>query len=230
MELEVFFVTHKGFVRARNEDALLLGDLIVSGVSLESVQRKELEKQSFTVAVADGMGGHSCGDVASYTALETLKRIEDPKNCFETLRRIEADLDKIAKERPECWNLGTVLSYLHLNNSKAYICSVGDTRIYSSLRGLLTEDHRSPFGFLTSALVGGEKVLTEHCARVIEVEPGETFFLCSDGLWEAVEEEEILNTLQEKDMLDPLNGLFFKALERSTDNVTFVALRILAKS
>jgi serine/threonine protein phosphatase PrpC len=204
-------ITDVGRVREHNEDAF------------------HLSPDGRLLIVADGMGGHQAGEVASALAVDAVAEFLDEGR----LRAIESGAKRVeallleafqsahgrivasAKEAPERSGMGTTLIAAFLHGDRATVCHVGDVRCYRrSEKGLeqMTEDH-SVVGALVRA---GE--LTPDEARVherksellqavggrfgiapdvmcVELAPGDRLLLCSDGLWEALPDQEIQEIL-----------------------------------
>ncbi len=128
--------THVGLVRRRNEDSLYVGRSLF--------------------AVADGLGGHVAGDIASATAIEALQpydRQTDPASLPAALGRAVRDTNEALRRRiqtePELAGMGTTLVAMLLSGAEAVLANVGDSRAYL-LRGWdsgdsgtlqITEDH-----------------------------------------------------------------------------------------
>ncbi|TKB11323.1 PP2C family serine/threonine-protein phosphatase [Desulforhopalus sp. IMCC35007] len=120
----------------------------------EDCYRVDMGSDRMLFAVADGMGGHPCGEVASMIACEALagfldKLSENPRMGLQTvLKEIFFDIDEQIKrnmrKNPGCLHMGTTLSVMVLGGDQAVVAHVGDTRIYC-LRDeklqLLTTDH-----------------------------------------------------------------------------------------
>jgi protein phosphatase len=191
--------------------------------------------------VADGMGGHQAGEVASRLAVATVREqfgwlLEQPDSeptvmlapqgaeeegiAAQLARRLESAIAEAnrrifnyARDNPEqAGNLGTTLTALLVVDGQAAIANVGDSRTYICRAGELfqiTDDH-SYIGHLvregqlapealythprrnviTRSLGNGEHVAVD--TWVLEVDPGDRFLLCSDGLWEMVQGTEAL--------------------------------------
>ena len=134
MKFEAHGATDVGRQRSRNEDSYLV-----------SPERR-------LYAVADGMGGHAAGDVASRTAIETLDRLVGPvrdtadvaertRELVEATRAANAAILADAEREPERAGMGTTLSVLSvLPTGDTYLIShVGDSRIYQLRDGVLTQ-------------------------------------------------------------------------------------------
>ena len=150
MSVEVCVETDVGLKRAKNEDSYQLIYHTGAGYDIDSF--------GMMFVVADGMGGHAGGHVASRTACEVL--LEYYAGQMETgmnanpiearLRRLEKiiwkikeEISRLSKEMPEYANMGTTLSTLVLFRGYALIAHVGDSRIYRFRKGSLeqlTED------------------------------------------------------------------------------------------
>lgn len=171
--------------------------------------------------VADGMGGHSGGEVASKIAVETLQetivasraKSLSPRDALiegyeEASRRI---YDKAANENPELVGMGTTMVSAYISGKNIFIANVGDSRCYLYKKPYLwqiTEDHslineQLRAGILTEEQIKnfvGRNVITrsvgyerEVFPDVVEREltPGEIYLLCSDGLSGLVSDEKI---------------------------------------
>ncbi|WP_238016084.1 protein phosphatase 2C domain-containing protein [Dactylosporangium sp. AC04546] len=170
--------TDVGKVRRRNEDSAVAGRGIW--------------------AVADGMGGHAAGDVASNIAVTALRRLEDipdrgPHDVRDELARANEDILAAAVADPSLAGMGTTavgLCLVRLEGADRWVVfNIGDSRVYRWSHGeldQLTVDHVAPEavtgrrGVITRALgtdPGPRADLWVHDARA-----GERFLICSDGL------------------------------------------------
>ncbi|MCX7829900.1 MAG: Stp1/IreP family PP2C-type Ser/Thr phosphatase [Acidobacteria bacterium] len=161
-EIDFYPITNTGIKRTNNEDAFLV------------------EQEANLFIVADGMGGHSSGEVASKIAVETINKFfKDPNLNEETTWPYEYD-DKISflgnklktaiaiandkiqeytKEHVESRGMGTTVVALHKTGDKIILCHVGDSRCYLLREKkliLLTSDHswvneQVKMGFLTES-------------------------------------------------------------------------------
>jgi PPM family protein phosphatase len=191
---------------------------------------REGNEDSFMVhaplfAVADGMGGHQGGEVASQLALETLGRLtlEDSRdtapNLADAVREANRAVLQRASTDPGLHGMGTTLTAVVAGANRVFLAHVGDSRAYLLRDGRLeqlTEDHtvveslvqegrltrqeaeiHPQRSILTRALgVEGDIDVDE---RSEEVQPGDRILLCSDGLTGMVPEPEIQRILAELD-------------------------------
>jgi PPM family protein phosphatase len=194
--------------------------------------RRETNQDSFLVnqdlglfVVADGMGGHSGGEVASLIAVQTVEDVIahppmenlSPRDLLshayaEASRRI---FDKAAYEKPELLGMGTTMVMAQKINSSIYICNVGDSRCYLHRKPHLwqvTEDHSLVNEQLRAGLINdeqsknfvGRNVITRSVGYEREVivdilerplTKGDLYLLCSDGLTGLVSNEKIAEIL-----------------------------------
>lgn len=209
MKLDAWFLTDKGLRRDSNQDSCLIN------------------KELGIFIVADGMGGHSGGEVASAIAVQTVEHIlkhPDSKDMAprevlsyayeEASRRI---YDKAANESPELAGMGTTMVMAYVRNKHIYIANVGDSRCYlfkkpylwqvSEDHSLLNEQIRA--GVMKEENIGqfvARNVITRSVGYEREVQPdiiereiiaGESYLLCSDGLSGLVPDAKISQILNQ---------------------------------
>lgn len=215
--MRVGAATDVGLVREANEDSFLV--LPEVGV----------------VAVADGLGGHAAGEVASALAVDALRRglgdavpaaqeEEVPGLLADAVHAAHAAVVDDADRDPARRGMGTTLVVAHVRRGRAWVAHVGDSRAY--LRGgdgfvQLTRDHGLG-GMLTQALGLGEVA-----ADVVEVDtaPGDRLLLCTDGLTDTTDEAEIARLLGDGDPQQACDALVQAALRGGgVDNVTVVVV------
>lgn len=227
--------TDVGKVRRQNEDAAWLDEKL--GV----------------FAVADGMGGHLAGEVASGMAITAVKRMateHDVASISVMREAVEAAHEAIlahAKENPACAGMGTTLSLMWRGGHYMYIAHVGDSRIYRFGAGGLeqiTQDHSLVEELVRARILTREEARRHPRRNIItralgtqgdnapdllaaERRRGDVWLLCSDGLTGMVSDEEIARTLGEtKDLDAAADSLLARALEAGgRDNVTLILWR-----
>ena len=229
--MKVFAMTDVGRVRPINEDSYYLP-----------------EPGERFCAVADGMGGHNAGEVASAMAVaaysQNMRDVEriTAEAIHAAVERANDEVYRASMEDASRSGMGTTFSALAEQSGEIFMAHVGDSRIYLIRKNAimqLTTDHT-----LVEELVQKGKI-TPREARVhprrniitralgtdprveidiieITVRPGDVFFLCSDGLTNCVEDWEILKvTLCEDDWQGKLRQLVGMALENGgQDNIT----------
>lgn len=202
--------------------------------------------------VADGMGGHQGGEVASLAAVEEFLRCERENRAVDPLRRLRACLQaanqavlRMATGNPELEGMGTTFTVLLLDRG-AYLGHVGDSRAYLLREGginPLTRDHSlvekmvregrltpgearwHPRRNIILRAVGLTPNLSADLVRV-EVRPGDRILLCTDGLSSQLEDEEISQVLREvEEPEECVTRLVEEANARGgEDNVTVVVV------
>ena len=196
--------SHIGKVRASNQDSGSVGRHLY--------------------VVADGMGGHAGGDVASAIAVQHLYALDHPYDSVEAAREelfrsilsAGEELTQAVVEHPELTGMGTTVSAMIRVKSSMVIGHIGDSRIYRLREGVLeqiTADHTFVQRLVDSGRITAEeaavhprrsvlmRVLGDVDAdpdvdtHVIDTQPGDKWLLCSDGLSGYVSERDIAETL-----------------------------------
>ena len=200
-------------------------------------------------AVADGMGGHLAGEVASRMAIEAVQRMarENERPGIAALREAVACAHETilahAQDHIECAGMGTTLSVLWLGENYAYIAHVGDSRIYRLREGSLTQitqDHSLVEELVRAGLITREQARTHPRRNIItralgthgenepdllvtDVQDGDVFLLCTDGLTGMVPDDEIERTLRDCGIEAAADRLLARALDAGgRDNVTLI--------
>jgi serine/threonine protein phosphatase PrpC len=194
--LRVAAMTHRGAVRRSNQDALVVGSFTACGVDMTDPVSWELPLSSpVLVAVADGMGGHAAGEVASALAVRTLAAAapQDAEELVAALRRVDAELTELSRSDPAVAGLGTTIAGVLVGPDGGVRFGAGDSRVYLASGGYVVQlsvDDRGPSGGLTQCLGGrgGGSELTVRVEPLDDVGFGR-LLLCSDGLGDLVEPE-----------------------------------------
>jgi len=163
------------------------------------------------VALADGMGGHAAGHVASAMALETLlKAIRAGESLEDAVRLSNWQVHRKAHD-PGNLGMGTTLTALYLTDDRFLLANVGDSRAYRiSRRGIrqITEDHSflaeamkrgqsereamaSPWKDALTRSIGAEEEVDVDLFGPFPVEEDTAVLLCSDGLYKTLDRGEI---------------------------------------
>ncbi len=224
-------LTHNGKKRKINQDAFL------------NLPGKKLW------VVADGMGGHKTGEVASASIINSLKALIPEQTIGSTVKKIVYELLKVhqslldlATEGGDNEIIGSTVVIL-LARHQYCVCSwSGDSRIYLFRKGELKQisrDHNHetrllaegfsikevrtyPFAQALTHAIGGEESLYLD-AQIQEIKNGDIFLLCSDGLNKEVCDSEIESILKKTAIEESLTRLIELALERDAkDNITII--------
>lgn len=198
-------ISHTGKIRSNNQDSGYAGANLF--------------------AVADGMGGHAGGDVASSIAIEHLQQLDQEYSSTDDAQAelqaaavtAASDLIRAAKDRPELAGLGTTVSAIIMVDDHAVIGHIGDSRIYLYRDDELTQitaDHTFVQRLVDSGRITPEearyhprrsvlmRVLSdmdndpELDMFVMPTLPGDRWLLCSDGLSGVVDEAHILKAMR----------------------------------
>jgi protein phosphatase len=201
IQLEAAGRTHPGLVRRRNEDSFYVGRSLV--------------------ALADGLGGHVAGDIASSSAIETLRSHDRPVGPADRAtalgRAVKAANDTLHRRieiEPVLAGMGTTLVAMMWSGTTATLANVGDSRAYvrrgspsgGSETSQITEDHTFEHLLADAARVPN---LPGRLSRFLDgrtdgrspdlttwdLRPGDRFLLCSDGLSSSVALAQIHATL-----------------------------------
>jgi PPM family protein phosphatase len=206
-------------------------------------------------AVADGMGGAQAGEVASKLAASALEDAEGSLHGVERVAALVREANRRVYERatsdPAASGMGTTMTVALVENGVVAIGHVGDSRAYLVRDGRmeqLTDDHSLVNELLKSGKLSPEEaevhpqwsVITRAVgtdpdvdvdAFTIDAREGDVFLLCSDGLTDMVEDEDILDVIERhRDDLDRAVRSLVAAANRGggEDNITAVAFRIAA--
>ncbi len=230
--IEAAGATHPGRLRTRNEDAFE----ILADVGL--------------VLVADGLGGHPAGDIASRMAVQEvadyLRSTMD--HLSRAIQHANREIHVAGRRFPVTAGMGTTIAALLVVRGFAIVAHVGDSRVYLLREGQLvqvTEDHsraaeharfhgpnthrRAPQdGALTRCLGAWPRV--DVTISALRRAPGDMFLVCSDGLWNAVSDEMmqhvLLNTADAGEAADLLVEEANAA--GGPDNITAIVVRPIA--
>ncbi len=207
-------------------------------------------------AVADGMGGHARGEVASAMLVESLRQVVRPATLSAYVDEVEdriltvnQQLREYAAERG-LKTIGATVAALLVFQNLAVCLWAGDSRIYryrNKRLKRLTRDHalvedlvglgivnraqaeNHPHANLVTRAVGAADRLYLDI-DVWDVRAGDLFLLCSDGLSKELSDKAIANTLRKQGQKEASGVLIEMALARGArDNVTAVAVRALAQ-
>ena len=229
--MKVYAITDIGRARALNEDSYYV----------------PREGERFC-AVADGMGGHNAGEVASAMAVQVFSRhmrevehITTQALCA-AVERANEEVYRAALENEGMSGMGTTFSALAQQGGDVLLAHVGDSRIYLIREGAmfqLTTDHTLVEEMIRKGMLTPREARFHPHRNIITralgtdprieidlvqmaVRSGDVFFLCSDGMTNYAQEREILRTaVGEGDWQDKLKHLVSVALENGgADNIT----------
>jgi PPM family protein phosphatase len=231
---------------------------IRAGVATDIGRVREGNEDSFLIepplyAVADGMGGHRGGEVASQLALETVERMfrEGHGTLEEQIREANRAVFSRSAEDRSVAGMGTTLTAVLVREGEVHLAHVGDSRAYLLRAGALrqlTQDHTLVNRMLKAGeITEAEADVHPHrnvLTRVVGTEPdvsvderdiglieGDRLLLCSDGLTNMVTEDQI-QAILEATPTNPQEAAdrLVRAANRAggVDNITVVVLDLVA--
>jgi serine/threonine protein phosphatase PrpC len=262
--LNVAAHSHTGETRTNNEDRF----------SVTAYRMERTSVPALLAIVADGIGGHNAGEVASDLTVETIvNRLTASRIAQPTLSLQQAILEandvvaKASRTNDAQQGMGSTVVTAWIIGSRLYTATVGDSRIYLLRDGSIRQisiDHTWVQEAIEHDIIQPEQardhpqahVLRRYIGSQIQTEPdirlrmkdnesdkqsesnqgmtlqtGDMLLLCTDGLTDLVEDEEIQQVLVEHDPLQAVERLTDMALERGGhDNITIVVLEVPQKS
>ncbi|SFF05730.1 PP2C family protein-serine/threonine phosphatase [Blastococcus tunisiensis] len=227
----------RGLIRGNNQDSVYAGPRLL--------------------AVADGMGGHAAGDVASKVVIAALEHLDEDTPSGDMLQALREavfegseHLREVIRESPQLEGMGTTLTAILFAGGRLALCHVGDSRAYLVRDGQLSQiTHDDTF---VQTLIDDGRITAEeansHPQRSLllralngqEVEPdlsmreardGDRYLLCSDGLSGVVSEETLASALEDPDPQSTADRLIELALRSGgPDNITVIVADVVEES
>ncbi|HEY5557713.1 Stp1/IreP family PP2C-type Ser/Thr phosphatase [Acetobacterium sp.] len=227
-----------GLLRKVNQDAYLAATI------------KNIDRISYVFAVADGLGGHLSGEIASKTAVDFIKNnlskicnYFDSEEMMSFVNDINQELKKIGDDEPARLGMATTLTMCILDGNDLCLCHVGDSRAYIITKDeitRLTKDHS-----LVQILIDEGKITqeeaeihpqknvitralgTDNSVKVdfyrYDINPDAIYLICSDGLFNMLSDYEIQTIVNENSLEDSAKMLIDSANENGgNDNITVV--------
>jgi PPM family protein phosphatase len=244
LALSVAAFTHVGAVRTRNEDTIAIDDWVMSQSMDQPMTLQRIIDRPMVCLIADGLGGHAGGDVASRFVAERLAEraaeAVDAAALKDLLCALDLELFALMRARPGLEGMGTTVAGLHVAPAALNIFNIGDSRVYrierTGLSQLSTDDTPGPkladgrtaaytTALLTQSLGGWHDAdgITPHVLG----EPVEgRYLICSDGLTDLLAPEAIAARIGNDDAAS-VTALFEAAMAAGGhDNVSIVLARL----
>jgi serine/threonine protein phosphatase PrpC len=238
--------TDTGAVRPHNEDTVAVGAWLTGVPTPAPVVARHQVGAPLVCLVADGMGGHAAGEVASREVarllVEQVPAATDTAALAECLRAANRALFELMDEQPTLRGMGTTVAGLSMKPAGILVFNVGDSRVYrvedGSLTQLSTDDTPGPklpdgrtAVYTTpqiSQCLGGDFRRTDIEPHVL-TEPlpsAGRWLICSDGLTDLLEPAAIASLIEPDDAAS-VTVLFEAAMaEGGTDNISLIIVRI----
>lgn len=241
IKINAFGKTDVGLMRTINQDSIF-------------VSTQPIGKLPNLFIVADGMGGHKAGDVASREAIERFVKyactthMSDPANILDAgIISVNKDIFDMANSNRDYSGMGTTFVAASLVENHVYIANVGDSRLYLIGRDIrqITRDHSLVEDMVRMGVLEREEARTHYKKNVItkaigvaddktstpdifeiEVENGDKLLLCSDGLTNMVEDYDIKKIVKDNDSIeDAVRELIKQANESGgKDNISAILI------
>lgn len=241
IKINAFGKTDVGLMRTINQDSIF-------------VSTQPIGKLHNLFIVADGMGGHKAGDVASREAIERFVKyactthMSDPANILDAgIISVNKDIFDMANSNRDYSGMGTTFVAASLVENHVYIANVGDSRLYLIGRDIrqITRDHSLVEDMVRMGVLEREEARTHYKKNVItkaigvaddktstpdifeiEVENGDKLLLCSDGLTNMVEDYDIKKIVKDNDSIeDAVRELIKQANENGgKDNISAILI------
>jgi PPM family protein phosphatase len=231
MTISAVASTDVGRARNRNEDAFLIDD----AASL--------------YAIADGMGGHAAGDVASQTAIAAFgAAFRDTRSMLAALKAANRAVHERSARERALTGMGTTLTGLHIFGNTAFVAHVGDSRLYrlrDAALEQLTTDHTVAQDMIAQGTLTKNAAMRHPLSSMLkrslgmrpdvdvdvfqtDVAKGDVFMLCSDGLTGMVTDEDVRATMLEEMAPANIASRLVEAanLRGGHDNITVVLVGI----
>jgi len=251
-EIAASLLSDVGCVREVNEDCIRF---------VQPGDPKVVAKKGMLVLVCDGMGGHSAGEVASNKAIDVISRVYYEENgemqsaLKKAFNQASREIFAMSEKDEALKGMGTTCTALVLKNGSALAAHVGDSRLYLIRNGgiyVMTEDHSEVMEMVKRGLISLEEARHHPDKNVIlraigshsqvevstwdepmPVREGDRFLLCSDGLYDLVEDEEIKTEVEKAEPQGACESLIALAKERGGhDNISvgIIAIKPIAEA
>lgn len=238
-------ISHPGLLRERNEDSLVAGPWTLCATVTENPQTLIFPLGTpLAVAVADGLGGHPGGDVASALVVRRLAAL-GPALSSEVAVRDALNLCNRAvfqaaggEQGSDLAGMGSTVAGIVVQPDSLLVFNVGDSRVFAASRGdglrQLSVDDSPPHpagqttSLVTQCLGGslGYRAVEPHVSTE-SMTPGERYLICSDGLTDPVPEDVLDEILQKHDDGRAAFELWKTAIEAGgPDNITVAVVRV----
>ena len=237
MRFECVSRTHVGLKRKINEDSILV------------------EPQRGLWVVADGMGGHESGEVASGMVVDTLRDLrldasldDTVDRAIDALRAVNRDLIELARAQDRDKSIGTTVVGVTIADGLFRCFWAGDSRAYLLRDGelhRLSRDHSLVQDLVDAGMLRPEEAEGHANSNVITravgvsetlevdvvgggVKPGDQFLLASDGLTRVVDDAELSTELRGGSFDQVADNLIERVLERGApDNVSLIIVQVV---
>jgi len=239
--IAVTALSHAGAVRDQNEDSLVIGPWTLCATVTGNPQTLVFPLGApLVVAVADGLGGHPGGEVASALVTRHLAQVGsllDSDEAFgEALDECNHAVHAAASRNPALTAMGTTVAGVSVTTDRVLAFNVGDSRVYAAgpgdLRQLSTDDRppaeQLPSGIVTQTLGGNDAVTAVDPHVTASPLSGDgSYLICTDGLTDPVPAAVLGDVLRQYQDGEAAFKLWKAAIEAGgPDNITIALVRM----
>lgn len=236
--MKISSATSVGKIRALNEDAFYVAPLA---------------KNSLLAVVADGMGGHNAGEVASNEAINVIRDVatenehEAKEVLIEALNSANSTVYKMSQDKMSLSGMGTTITACLVSDKKVTAAQVGDSRLYLIRDDKIiqvTKDHSLVEMLIENGTITRDDARNHPQKNVItraigtdssveadiyefSIENGDILLLCSDGLVNMVEDEKILSIIKKTRKFEQTADKLIHEAENAggNDNITVILIK-----
>ena len=254
MILSSYAICASGLARAENQDNLYINGMYREELSDNSPFRyADISEKKGFYAVADGMGGEAHGALAGLVAVQAIRAADFHKSRDGMIKYMHERNAVICNMimMNDGARIGSTFVGLNIIGDQAELANIGDSRAYMMRDGTFTQlsrDHTPTqqmldLGFLTEEETRthpGRHRLTQHLGifpvemaiepytASLDIEAGDVFLLCSDGLTDMIEDADIKRILESSDSIEKnAEALFGEAIRNGgKDNITIILVMV----
>ncbi|MFO1428564.1 MAG: PP2C family serine/threonine-protein phosphatase [Candidatus Competibacteraceae bacterium] len=239
--------THPGLIHPHNEDCIAVGRWLGQGAMEEPAQFTLQVGEPLLCLVADGLGGHAAGEVASRYAAQRLSAEAgtlggDTAAIAACLQRLHTDMQTEMRTHPQQAGMATTVAGLLITPAGITAFNVGDSRIYRwrqhHLLPVSVDDTPEAIYFgmadtlfrshIITQCLGGLDLHREPVPHLVTqaLEQQELYLLCSDGLTDMLSRHQLETSLTE-DLSETTYRLFGQAMAAGgSDNISIILVRV----
>ena len=239
--MKTFSITDVGMVRKMNQDYVICCE-------------NPIGRLSNLFIVADGMGGHRAGDFASKCCVDSLismvetSNLQSPVSILEQgIQKANASVYQASAENEALQGMGTTIVAATVLGNEMYIANVGDSRLYKINNSIsqITEDHSLVEEMIRHGDIDRKEARLHPNKNVItraigissmvqidffevSVEAGDIFLMCTDGLSNMIEDEEIFEVVKSYEKVDRIGKELIRMANANggKDNIGLVLIQI----
>ncbi|MBQ3601101.1 MAG: Stp1/IreP family PP2C-type Ser/Thr phosphatase [Lachnospiraceae bacterium] len=239
--MKTFSITDVGMVRKMNQDYVFCCE-------------NPIGRLSNLFIVADGMGGHRAGDFASKCCVDSLismvetSNLQSPVSILEQgIQKANASVYQASAENEALQGMGTTIVAATVLGNEMYIANVGDSRLYKINNSIsqITEDHSLVEEMIRHGDIDRKEARLHPNKNVItraigissmvqidffevSVEAGDIFLMCTDGLSNMIEDEEIFEVVKSYEKVDRIGKELIRMANANggKDNIGLVLIQI----